>query len=134
MEQGIEGSVSNVKSAKCPSDVKSEEGAKFTCDVTFASGATGNVQVTQTSGSNTFTYTLEQGSVRIPGSDVEAQIQKDLAQQGVQDATVSCPSTVAVKVGTTVTCNVSGARGAGQVTFTFESADGTVDAGSVKTS
>ena len=41
-----------------------------------------------------------------------------------------------MKVGTTVTCNVSGAQGAasGTVTFTFSSAEGTVDPSSVETS
>jgi len=49
---------------------------------------------------------------------------------------VTCPQNIIVKVGTTVTCNLSGAQGvaAGTVTFTFSEADGTVDPASVKTS
>jgi hypothetical protein len=138
VEQGIKSDLSTssvkVTSAKCPSDVKSETGAKLTCSVTFSNGATGKVEVTQTSSANTFTYTLEPGSVQIPGAEVEKQIQKDLAAQGIAGATVNCPDNIVVKVGTTVTCNVSGAKGVGTVTYTFSSQEGTVDSSSVKAS
>ena len=121
--------------AKCPEDVKSETGATFTCNVTFSNDATGKVTVTQT-GKKDFTYTLKPGSVQVPGSAAERELQKSLAAQGAKNATVKCPESIVVKVGTTVTCDVTGASGAahGKVTFTFSSAEGTIDASSVKTS
>ena len=137
VEKGIKNDISSstaeVKSAKCPDNVKSEDGATFNCEVTFTSGATGKAQVAQ-SGKRTFTYELVDGSVRIPGSVAAEQIQKSLAQQGAPNATVHCPESIAVKPGTMVTCGVSGPKSAGNVTFTFSAADGTVDPGSVKTS
>ena len=93
----------------------------------------GKAEVTQT-GKTTFTYQLAPGSVQVPGSVAEEQIQKSLAEQGAPNTTVNCPDNIVVKLGTTVTCNVSRAKGAGKVTFTFSAADGTVDPGSVKTS
>ena len=102
--------------------------------MTFADGATGKATVTQRGG-NRYTYELKPGSVQVPGSTVEAQIKKDLAAQGAPDASVNCPDTIIVKVGTTVTCDVSGAQGAatGTVTFTFSDEEGTVDPSSVQT-
>jgi len=138
VEKGIKSDLStsaDVTSAKCPDDVKSENGATFKCDVEFSTGAAGKVGVTQ-SGKKTFTYELENGSVRVPGSTVEGQIKKSLAAQGAPNAAVNCPDNVVVKVDTTVTCDVSGAKGAatGTVTYTFSNEDGTVDPSSVKTS
>ena len=139
VEKGIEDDLSTaaveVTTAKCPTDVKSESGAKFTCTVTFSNGATGKATVTQ-SGRNNFTYELKPGSVQVPGETANAAIEKQLAVQGAPNATVTCPENIIVKVGTTVTCNVSGAEGAasGTVTFTFSSAEGAVDPSSVSTS
>jgi ubiquitin len=138
VEKGIKNDLSStaqVTSAKCPDNVKSETGATFTCDVKFSTGATGKVDVNQT-GKSTFTYELKDGSVQVPGSVVEDQIKRSLAAQGAPSATVHCPSNIVVKVNTTVTCNVTGAKGAtaGTVTYTFSSKDGTVDPSSVKTS
>ena len=138
VEKGIKNDLSSaaqVTSAKCPDDVKSENGATFTCDVKFSTGATGKVQVTQ-EGKSTFTYNLKAGSVQVPGSAVEDQIKQSLAAQGAPNATVNCPDNIVVKVNTTVTCDVAGAKGAatGTVTYTFSSEDGTVDPSSVKTS
>jgi len=139
VEKGIKDDLSTstaeVKSANCPDDVKSETGAKFSCSVSFSTGAGGKVEVTQT-GSKTFTYDLVPGSVKIPGSVAEEQIQKSLATQGAKNASVKCPDSIGVKLNTIVTCNVTSAGGnaTGQVTFTFSAADGTVDPGSVKTS
>lgn len=139
VEKGIKDDLStstaDVKSAKCPDDVKSEDGAEFICEVDFTNGATGKVDVTQT-GSKTFTYELQAGSVRLPGSVAEDQIEKSLVQQGAPNAIADCPDSIVVKSGATITCGVTGAKGAaaGQVTFTFSAADGTVDPGSVKTS
>jgi hypothetical protein len=124
-----------VTSASCPSNIPSKVGQKFTCSVKLSNGGTGKVIVTQT-GPNHFTYEFENGSVQIPGSTADAAVKKQLAHQGVPDAVVNCPSTVIVKVGTTVTCAVSSASGKvnGSVTYTFSSADGTVDPSSVKQS
>ncbi|MGZ4268006.1 MAG: DUF4333 domain-containing protein [Solirubrobacteraceae bacterium] len=137
VEKGIEQSLSTssvkVTKASCPSDVPVKTGDTFTCTVTFSNGATGKAKVTQ-QGAGRYTYTLEDGSVQIPGSAVESQIEKSLALQGIPNATVNCPDNIIVKVGTTVTCNVSGATGGtGSVTFTFSSAEGTVDSSSVHT-
>ena len=70
----------------------------------------------------------------IPGSAAAAQIEDSLAAQGAPNATVACPQNIIVKLGTTVTCDVSGAQGVAQgtVTFTFSEANGTVDACSLK--
>jgi hypothetical protein len=138
VEQGIKAELSTssakVTKASCPSDVPVEKGSTFTCSVTFSNGATGKVTVTQEA-ARRYTYTLKAGSVQVPGSEVESQIRKSLSAQGVQNATVTCPQTIIVKVGTTVTCDVSGASGvaSGTVTYTFSSAEGTVDSSSVKT-
>ncbi|HEY3188623.1 MAG TPA: DUF4333 domain-containing protein [Solirubrobacteraceae bacterium] len=138
VEQGIKDDLSTssakVSSAKCPSDVAVEKGDTFTCTVTFDNGATGKATVTQ-QGLNKYTYALKPGSVQVPGSTAEAAVEKSLAAQGIPNATVNCPDNIIVKVGTTVTCNVSGAQGvaSGTVTFTFSDAEGTVDSSSVKT-
>src|SRR4051794_33956976 len=138
VEQGIEKSLTTpdatATSASCPSDEPVEPGATFTCSVKWSYGATGKVKVTQ-KGANQYTYTIQSGSVQIPGTEVASQIEKDLAAQGVAGASVTCPTTVIVKEDSPVTCNVSGAGGAasGTVTYTFSSAEGTVDPSSVKT-
>ena len=122
-------------SANCPSDVEKEKGKTFTCTVKLSNGATGDVTVTQ-EGGNRYTYAFKPGTVKIPGETVEAEIKEQLAAEGAPNATVTCPETITVKVGTTVTCDVSGAQGAatGTVTFTFSSDDGEVDPDSVETS
>ena len=139
VEQGIESSLSTgsakVTSAKCPSDVQSKSGTTFTCNVTFSNGATGKATVTEV-GPNKFTYALKPGSVQVSGQVADATLEKQLAAQGIPNATVTCPENIIVKTGTTVTCNVTGAQGAATstVTFTFSNAEGTVDPSSVKTS
>ena len=112
-----------------------EKGDTFTCTVSFDNGATGKATVTQ-QGRNKYTYELKPGSVQVPGSTAEAAVEKSLAAQGAPNATVTCPANIIVKVGTTVTCDVSGAQGAasGTVTFTFSDDEGTVDSSSVTTS
>lgn len=138
VEQGIKDDLStstvDVTKVSCPSDVPVQKGDTFTCSVTFSNEASGKVTVTQ-QGANKYTYTLKSGSVEIPGSEVESQIEKQLAAEGAPDATATCPQTIVVKVGTTVTCDLSGAQGAaaGTVTFTFSSEDGSVDPSSVQT-
>jgi hypothetical protein len=138
VESGIEKQLATptatVSNVNCPSDVESSAGTSFTCSVKWDNGATGKVKVTQHDG-NTFSYAPVSGSVQVPGTEVAQSVEKSLAQQGYPDAAVTCPENVIVKVGTTVTCNASGAGGnaTGSVTFTFSSADGTVDESSVKT-
>jgi hypothetical protein len=138
VEQGITSDLSTsstkVTSAKCPSDVPVEKGATFSCAVTFDNGATGKATVTQAPG-NQYTYALTPGSVQVPGETADSAVQKSLAAQGIPNTTVNCPQNIIVKVGTTVTCNVSGAQGvaSGTVTFTFSSAEGEIDSSSVKT-
>src|SRR3954451_11979106 len=132
VEQGIEKSLSTssvkVTSADCPSDVEKRKGDTFTCGVKLSNGATGDVTVTQ-EGGNRYSYAFKSGSVQIPGSEVDSAIEQQLATEGVDGATVTCPETIIVKVGTTVTCDVSGAQGlaGGTVTFTFSSEDGAID-------
>lgn len=135
VEQGIETSLSTssvkVTSAKCPADLPSNPGQTFTCTVTLSNGATGDVTVTQKTRTQ-FTYAFKEGSFQIPGATVDAQLEKTLASQGYPNTTVTCPSNIIIKVGTTVTCDISGGSGlaTSQVTFTFTSTTGEV--GTVK--
>jgi ferredoxin len=133
LRQDLSTSAAEVTKVSCPGDVPVAQGDTFTCSVSFSTGATGTATVTQ-QGANRYTYELEEGSVRIPGSEVEQQIQKDLSAQDIPNATVNCPETIIVRTGTTVTCDVSSASGmaAGTVTFAFSSAEGTVDPSSVE--
>jgi Domain of unknown function (DUF4333) len=139
VEKGIKEDLSTasvkVTSAKCPEDVASKAGATFTCSVKFGNGAAGKAKVTQV-GPNQFTYELKPGSVQVPGEVADAAVEKQLAAQGAPDATVNCPQNIIVKVGTTVTCDVTGAQGvaSGSVTFTFSSDEGSVDPSSVEAS
>ena len=122
-----------VSKVTCPDDVQSEAGATFKCTVKWADGATGKVKVTQES-ANRFTYVPVAGSVKVPAKTVEASVERSLAEQGAPNAQATCPDPVAVKVDTTVTCDVTGAGGAagGTVSFTFSDATGTVDPDSVE--
>ena len=135
VEQGIEKSLSTatvkVTSASCPSNIPSKVGQTFTCSVKLSNGASGDAVVTQT-GPNSFTYQFKDGTMQIPGSSADAAIEKQLAAQGVPNAVVNCPSTIIIKVGTTVTCAVSVGKANGSVTYSFSSANGTVDPSSVK--
>jgi hypothetical protein len=139
VEDGIVSSLSTgtvkVTKADCPSDVKKQKGATFDCTVTLSNGGTGKVKVTQ-QGANRYTYAFVNGSVQIPGSSVDQQIETQLAKQGIANATVTCPSNIIVKENSPVTCNVTGAQGvaATEVTFEFSSADGEVSPSSVSTS
>jgi len=134
LKQQLSTPTAQVTKVSCPSDVKATDGATFKCSVTWSNGATGKAQVTQVAPGK-FTSKPVSGSVQVPGATVEKSIQADLAKQGAPNATVNCPDNIIVKVGTTVTCDVSSASGKanGQVTFTL-SAEGTVDESSVQTS
>lgn len=128
-------STTEISSVSCPSDVEKQKGGTFTCDVKLSGGGKANVTVTQTTDHDTFSYEYKPGSVVLPGSTVDKQLEQDLAQAGVEDAQVNCPSSVAVKPGTTVTCPVAFASGAqGSVSFEFSDTSGTVDPSSVEES
>ena len=139
-EQGIEGSslstsTTQITSASCPDDVQKEKGDTFTCDVKLSGGGSGQVTVTQTSGHNTFSYAFKAGSVELPGSTVDKEIEQELDEAGVSGATVNCPATVKVASGETVTCPVTSAKGIeGTVSFTFTDSSGSIDESSVKES
>ena len=139
-EQGIESSslsnsTTQITSASCPSDVTKEKGKTFTCDVKFSEGGKAEVTVTQTSNHDTFSYAYKPGSVVLPGSEVDKEIEQDLDNAGVKNAQVNCPSSVPVKAGTTVTCPVTLSSGAqASVSFEFSSSSGTIDSSSVKES
>jgi len=137
-EQGIESSqlstsTTQITSATCPDDVKKEKGKTFTCDVKLSGGGKAQVTVTQQSDHNTFSYAFKSGSVVLPGTTVDKEVEQDLANAGVKDATVNCPDTVPVKPGTTVTCPITSSSGReATVTFTFSSSSGTVESSSVE--
>jgi Domain of unknown function (DUF4333) len=137
VEEGIETDLSTrsvqVTSASCPSDVEKAKGSTFSCTVKLSNDANGKATVTQGAG-NTFTYAFTPGSMKIPGTSVDAALEESLATQGAPNATVNCPETISVKVDSTVTCAVSGAQGVanGSVTYTFSEANGTVDPASVE--
>lgn len=138
VEQGIEKSLSTsqvqVTSVDCPSDVPKKQGATFQCTVKLSNGGAGKVEVTQ-QGANRYTYSFVDGSVQIPGSWVDQQIEAELDKEGFPNATVECPSNIIVKTNSPVTCNVTGAGGGTtEVTFEFSSEDGTVDSSSVSSS
>jgi hypothetical protein len=139
-EQGIESSLlststTRITSASCPSDVEKQKGETFTCDVKLSGGGKARVTVTQTSNHNTFSYAFKPGSVVLPGSAIEKQLEQDLDNAGVKDAQVNCPSSVPVKPGTTVTCPMTLASGAqATVSFEFSDSSGTVDSSSVEES
>ena len=139
-EQGIENSslstsTTQITSASCPDDVKKEKDKTFTCDVKLSGGGKAQVTVTQTSDHNTFTYAFKSGSVVLPGSTVDKEVEQNLADAGIKDATVNCPDSVPVKPGTTTTCPVTTASGRqATVSFTFSDSSGTVDSSSVEQS
>ena len=139
VERGIEQSLSSptasVSSVSCPNDVKKEEGATFTCDAKLEGGGQAKVTVTQTSKGGDFTYAFKPGTVVLTDNTVEPALERDLAASGLPDTTVDCPNTIKVKEGETVTCTATGSGGRqSQLTFTFSSADGTIDESSVSSS
>jgi hypothetical protein len=139
-EQGLENSAlssstTQIMSASCPDDVKKDKGKTFTCDVKLSGGGKAKVTVTQTSNHNTFSYAYKPGSVVVPGSKVDQQLEQDLQEAGIKNAQVNCPSSVPVKLDTTVTCPVALSSGAqATVSFQFSNSSGTVDSSSVNES
>ena len=135
IESGIKEQVkpanTTVSKVDCPSEVKSQQGQTFQCSITLANGGTGKVEVTQHT-ANKFSYALVPGSLQIPGSSVEKQIEDELVKAGYNPTAVNCPDNIIVKVGTYVVCDVTGVHGTGSVKFTFSDASGTVDTSSVE--
>jgi plastocyanin len=136
-EQGIESSslstsTTQITSASCPDDVKKEKDKTFTCDVKLSGGGKAQVTVTQTTNHDTFSYAFRSGTVELPGSTVDKEIEQELADAGIKGATVNCPATIPVKPGTTVTCPVTSSSGRNAtVSFEFTDSSGTVDSSSV---
>jgi hypothetical protein len=131
IKQDLSTSTTEIQSVSCPDDVKSETGAKFTCSAKFEDGGSAKIAVTERA-PNEFTYNLKPGTVKLAGGSVDKVLEEDLAAKGIANATVNCPSTIAVKTGTTVSCPVSGAGGGtGAVTFEFSDASGSIDESSV---
>jgi hypothetical protein len=132
IEHGLHSATSKIATVSCPDDVKSETGAKFTCTAKSADGGSAKVAVTETKAPDEFTYRFKDGTVKLAGASVDKALEEDLAAGGAPNATVNCPSTVAVKTGTTVSCPVSGAGGGSAVvTFEFSDATGAIDESSV---
>ena len=139
-EEGIESSdlstsTTEITSASCPDDVEKEKGKTFTCDVKLSGGGTAKVTVTETSNANTFSYEFKSGSVVLPGSTVDKEVEQELEDAGIEGATVSCPDSVPVKTGTTVTCPVTYSSGRqGTISFVFSDSSGSIDSSSVEES
>ena len=75
------------------------------------------------------------GSVVLPGSTVDKELEQDLDNAGIEGATVNCPDSVPVKEGTTVTCPVTYSSGRqGTISFQFSSSSGSIDSSSVEES
>ena len=136
VEAGIEQSLSiataSVSSVSCPDDVEKEEGATMTCEAKLDGGGKAKVKVTQTSNGGDFTYSFKPGTVVLTDDAVEPALLKELAASGLPDTTVDCPDTIKVKEGEQVACSATGSGGRqSELTFTFSSADGTIDESSV---
>ena len=88
--------------------------------------------VTQTSKAGDYTYSFKPGTMVLTDNVLEPALEADLAASGVPGAKVDCPSMVKVKTGETFTCTATGSGGRqSQLTFSFSSADGTIDESSV---
>jgi hypothetical protein len=132
IEQSLSSATASVSSVSCPDDVEKEEGATMTCDAKLDGGGKAKVKVAQTSKGGDFTYAFKPGTVVLTDDAVEPALEKDLAASGLPGTTVDCPDTIKVKEGETVTCTATGSGGRqSQLTFTFSSADGTIDETSV---
>ena len=136
VEAGIEQSLSSatapVSSVSCPDDVEKEEGATLTCDAKLEGGGKAKVKVTQTSKGGDFTYSFKPGTVVLTDDAVEPALEQELTASGLPDTTVDCPDTIKVKEGEQVACSATGSGGRqSELTFTFSSADGTIDESSV---
>jgi hypothetical protein len=92
----------DVKSIKCPDEVKVEAKAVFSCLVTGADGTTGSASVTQLDG---------KGTIRVAASflskrSAEQSLQADLRKRAPR-ATVVCPDIIAMKTGGKFECQAN---------------------------
>ena len=133
IEQNLSSKTIDVESVSCPDDVKSETGAKFTCNAKFEAGGSAKVNVTETEAPNEFSYAFKPGTVVLAGASVDKELESDLEAQGVQGATVDCPGEIKVEPGSAVSCAVTGVGGVGTVSFEFSDAAGSIDESSVDT-
>jgi hypothetical protein len=132
IEQSLSSATASVSGVSCPNDVEKEEGTTFTCDAKLEGGGKAKVKVTQTSKGGDFTYAFKPGTVVLTDNTVEPALEKDLAASGLPETKIDCPDTIKVKEGEQVTCTATGAGGRqSELTFTFSSADGTIDETSV---
>jgi hypothetical protein len=69
-----------------------------------------------------------------PGAAAAATLQQHLASNGLSGAHVTCAKALVVNIGTTTSCDLTGAGKKTTVRFTFRSSHGTIDTASVKTS
>jgi hypothetical protein len=69
-----------------------------------------------------------------PGAPAAATLERQLASHGMSGAHVTCAKTMIVNIGTTTSCNLTGAGRDSTVRFTFSSSPGRIDTASVKTS
>ncbi len=132
IEQSLSSATASVSSVACPDDVEKKEGATFTCDAKLEGGGKAKVTVTQTSNGGDFTYAFKPGTVVLTDDAVEPALEKELTASGLPTAKVDCPDTITVQEGEKVTCTATGSSGRqSKLTFTFSSADGTIDESSV---
>jgi hypothetical protein len=132
IEQSLSSATASVSGVSCPNDVEKEEGATFTCDAKLEGGGKAKVKVTQTSKGGDFTYAFKPGTVVLTDNTVEPALEKDLAASGLPETKIDCPDTIKVKEGEQVTCTATCPGGRqSELTFTFSSADGTIDETSV---
>jgi hypothetical protein len=68
------------------------------------------------------------------GAAAAAALEHQMASRGLPGARVTCAKSLIVNVGTTTSCNLTGAGGKRTVRFTFSFSNGAIDPASVKPS
>jgi hypothetical protein len=92
----------DVKTIKCPDQVKVKAKAVFTCRVTGADGTTGTASVTQIDGKGTISVTAP----FLPKNEAEQSLQADLRKRSPR-ATVVCPDIIIMKLGGKFECQAN---------------------------
>ena len=104
-----------VRSVKCPSDVKVKKGVVAYCTATLSSGETVSIKAVQIDNKGNVRYT----STAMIATAVESQLEAKLGQTGVS-ATATCPRHVPIVVGNQFVCSVRDTAGhAAQVRVTI---------------
>jgi hypothetical protein len=80
----------------------------------------------------TATLGLNTSTVHLSGPAIVVALERQLAAKGLPSASVSCARTIAVHLGVTVKCDLSGAGSHHSVRFTFKNTRGEVESSSVK--